>query len=126
MGVVSLCGCGQFGSRLLMSICGCGQFGIRRLMSMCGCGQFGSHYSSLLSILTTVSFNTHDNTDHLCVHCYREGGVSPCSLILGLIYIQCLAKLNPAYMTNVPPQKLFLISLVRPLSVLTRLENLLK
>ena len=42
----------------------------------------------------------------------REGGVSPCGVLLGLIYIQRLAANNPAYLTTMSPRLLFLIAMV--------------
>lgn len=42
----------------------------------------------------------------------REGGVSPCALVLGLLYIQRLAKMNPQYLKRTTSSDVFLIALV--------------
>ncbi len=41
-----------------------------------------------------------------------EGNVTPCALILGLIYIQRLARVNPAYLARSVPAEVFLASMV--------------
>eukprot|EP00731_Ephydatia_muelleri_P020209 Em0012g1034a len=41
-----------------------------------------------------------------------EGAVSPCSLILGLLYIKRLSQINPSYVSNVSPRDVFLTALL--------------
>ena len=41
-----------------------------------------------------------------------DGNVAPCALILGLIYIQRLARVNPAYLARSIPAEVFLTSMV--------------
>lgn len=43
----------------------------------------------------------------------RNACVSPCSLVLALLYLERLKKCNIDYLRCVDPSKLFLISLVR-------------
>jgi len=42
----------------------------------------------------------------------RDACVSPCSLILGIIYIERLANYNPDYLQRIPSSELFLISMM--------------
>ena len=42
-----------------------------------------------------------------------EGGISPCSLMLGLLYIQRLSHANPKYLKKLSSRDLFLVSMVR-------------
>jgi len=42
----------------------------------------------------------------------REGGISPCSLMLGLLYIKRLSQTNPKYLKTVSSRELFLIAMV--------------
>lgn len=42
----------------------------------------------------------------------RNACVSPCSLILALLYLEKLKDCNPEYLQQVAPSKLFLVSLV--------------
>ena len=43
---------------------------------------------------------------------YRNGGISPCALILGLIYIRRLSLVNPSYFNSVSSNDMFLIAMV--------------
>lgn len=43
----------------------------------------------------------------------RNACVSPCSLVLALLYLERLKKCNIDYLRCIAPSKLFLISLVR-------------
>lgn len=43
----------------------------------------------------------------------RSAAVSPCSLVLALLYLDRLKASNPKYLAKVPSSQLFLISLVR-------------
>ena len=47
----------------------------------------------------------------------REACLSPCSLVLAMIYLDRLCKKNPNYVSSIPSSKLFLISVVSWLSV---------
>lgn len=53
------------------------------------------------------------------LHCHdaakisRNACVSPCSLVLALLYLERLKKCNPDYVQRVAPSELFLISLVK-------------
>nr|CAG4650152.1 EOG090X069C [Sida crystallina] len=42
----------------------------------------------------------------------REACVSPCSLVLALIYLERLMKSNPNYVSSIPSSKLFLVSVM--------------
>lgn len=42
----------------------------------------------------------------------RNACVSPCSLVLALLYIERLKNCNPEYLLQVAPSELFLVSLV--------------
>lgn len=42
----------------------------------------------------------------------REGGISPCSLMLGMLYIKKLAHTNPAYLKTISSRNLFLVAMV--------------
>jgi len=42
----------------------------------------------------------------------RNACVSPCSLVLALLYIERLKNCNPEYLHQVTPSELFLVSLV--------------
>lgn len=42
----------------------------------------------------------------------RNACVSPCSLVLALLYIERLKNCNPEYLHQVAPSELFLVSLV--------------
>jgi len=42
----------------------------------------------------------------------REACVSPCSLVLALIYLERLMKTNPNFISSIPSSRLFLISVV--------------
>lgn len=43
----------------------------------------------------------------------RNACVSPCSLVLALLYLERLKDCNPEYLQRVAPSELFLVSLVR-------------
>ena len=43
---------------------------------------------------------------------YRDGGITPCALMLGLLYLQRISALNPKYLTKVPSSDLFLTAMV--------------
>lgn len=42
----------------------------------------------------------------------RNACVSPCSLVLALLYLERLKTCNPDYISNIAPAELFLVSLV--------------
>jgi hypothetical protein len=42
----------------------------------------------------------------------REACISPCSLVLAVIYLERLTKNNPNYVSSIPSSKLFLVSVV--------------
>jgi len=42
----------------------------------------------------------------------RNACVSPCSLVLALLYIERLKNCNPEYLHQIAPSELFLVSLV--------------
>lgn len=42
----------------------------------------------------------------------RHACVSPCSLVLAMLYLDRLKKFNPDYLQRVAPSELFLVSLV--------------
>lgn len=52
---------------------------------------------------------------YVCV--FSEGGISPCSLLLGLIYIRRLVQTNQEYLSTVSSRDLFLIAMVSPTHV---------
>ena len=54
---------------------------------------------------------THMHT-HMYTRTYSEGAVSPCSLILGLLYIKRLSQVNPNYVSHVSSRDLFLTAMV--------------
>ena len=43
----------------------------------------------------------------------REACLSPCSLVVALIYLERLCQNNPNFVSSIPSSKLFLISVVR-------------
>lgn len=43
----------------------------------------------------------------------REACLSPCSLVVALIYLDRLCQTNPNFVSSIPSSKLFLISVVR-------------
>ena len=46
----------------------------------------------------------------------REACLSPCSLVVALIYLDRLCQTNPNFVSSIPSSKLFLISVVRTFS----------
>lgn len=46
----------------------------------------------------------------------REACLSPCSLVVALIYLDRLCQSNPNFVSSIPSSKLFLISVVRAIS----------
>lgn len=46
------------------------------------------------------------------ISCVRNGGITPCALMLGLIYLRRLSKFNPDYLSHVASSDLFLTSMV--------------
>lgn len=63
-------------------------------------------------------FREHDNLflEKLCfdyaADLSREAVLSPCSLVLALIYLERLSQKNPNFVSSIPSSKLFLISVV--------------
>lgn len=49
---------------------------------------------------------------------FRQAAVSPCALLLALVYIERLRHRNPEYLQEVSSSDLFLVSMVRLLSAL--------
>ena len=47
-----------------------------------------------------------------CVPPFSAGGISPCSLMLGLLYINRLSKVNTRYVKSMSSRDLFLVSMV--------------
>lgn len=43
----------------------------------------------------------------------REACLSPCSLVVALIYLERLCQSNPNFVSSIPSSKLFLVSVVR-------------
>lgn len=64
------------------------------------------------------SFGQHDNLflEKLCfdyaADLSTEACLSPCSLVLALIYLERLSDKNPNFVSSIPSSKLFLISVV--------------
>lgn len=54
----------------------------------------------------------------------RNACISPCSLVLALLYIERLKNCNPEYLEQVAPSELFLVSLVIIFSALQLLLKL--
>lgn len=68
--------------------------------------------------IAVEKFREHDNLflERLCfdyaADLSREAVISPCSLVLALIYLERLSQKNPNFLSSIPSSKLFLISVV--------------
>lgn len=47
------------------------------------------------------------------LHCFRQLSLTPCALMLGILYSERLRQLNPSYRERVSSSDLYVISLVR-------------
>nr|CAG4634785.1 EOG090X069C [Alona affinis] len=79
----------------------------------------GAEFSHSLTSVVVESFGQNDNNLFLEKLCFdyaadlsREACLSPCSLVLALIYLERLCDKNPNFVSSIPSSKLFLISVM--------------